>query len=483
MGNSRRVRRSLLALGLLVGLAGCGGGGGGGGSTPTGGRPIATARGVPQTITVRNSPAYRLGGGGDDYLLILSEPYGAGGTASVRLNGGTTTLPLLGSRAPEAGAGRHVPIATWNNLLAGRLGSEPPTRQLSDPPIGSQRRFTVLTGEDRLVTATLREKGRHCLLYVDNATAAGALTAANMADLRRDFDDHIYPTTTGALGPTGDVDGNNKVIFLLTPTLPLTGYGYFYPGDLLGANNSADMLYMTVPRPHLNLTYERLRSGLLATMAHELAHLINFNHKKGIGSEESWLNEGLSFVSEQLNGYLDSVGGSPENVAYYFRSPERYTGRELSGDYLDGHAGVNYLFVRYLADRFGEDVLPRLVTSRLRGQENVRQATGQEYAVLQPQFAAALYLSGTGLSADPRYQLTGFDTRGEYPLVGAKLHGPQQTVLSAASGQPRAAITWARGGLRYLRFTRVPAAGAYIQLSTADATIQATFLRLPATAP
>ncbi len=479
----------VLALGLALGVVGCGSGGSAASpAAPQGARTIASVRWVPETVAAYNSQPVRLAGGGDDYLMILSEPSRAGGNATVRLNGGTRPVPPLPSqegRALVPGGRRHVPVTRWNALLDGGRGrglaGATPTRQASDPALGSARQFWVYGDEGyTLVTATLREKGRHSLLYVDDATEAGALTAANIADLRAKFDNEIYPTDTALLGPTGDIDRNGRVVILVSPAVDSTSAGYVNTDDLRpGAGHDAELLYIAAPRPSAGQTYAQLRESVHATMAHELVHLIVGHHKWQLGDEEGWLNEGMAFVTEQANGYLEVLGGIPDLTAWYFSAPEQYTARETRPDYALGHAGVNYLFARYLADRFGEGVLGRLVRSRMTGEQNVRLATGHSYATLQPEFAAALALAGTGKNDDPRYALPSFNPRGEYKSMPYQLTGPATTELAAASGRPAVAISWPRGGLRYVWLTDLPPSGALIQFSTTDTRAQATFLRAP----
>ncbi|MBI5834520.1 MAG: zinc ribbon domain-containing protein [Armatimonadetes bacterium] len=459
-------------------VAGCGGGGS---TTPTDvtGTLIAQTRAVPETVSVASSPTVRVVGG-DDYLLILSESAGSTGNASVTVNGGGTNLALLDARR-STGPRRHTPTASWGLGGLGQTRAE--NRAEPDPAVGSSRTFSVVEGSQPTVTATLKAKGTHCLLYVDDSTVAGAFTDANLLDMRDTFDNQIYSTNTGIYGATGDVDSNGRIILLFTPTIRAGGYGYFYPSDVLGAGNNADMLYARVPSPSNGQTFAVLRTGLLATMAHELAHLINFHYKRADGGEESWLNEGLSFACEQLNGWLDSAGGSPENVAAYFRSPERYTLHELTGNYDDGHAGAGFLFVRYLEDRFGQNIIGRLVTSSEVGQANVTAAAGVAYTTLMTDAAAAWYLAGTGLTTDTRWSLPGFDTHGTYPVESVSLSGPKATRVSAANSRPAFTASFARGGLRYVRLTNVPAAGAMFALTTSSgAQVRATFVRIPTAA-
>ncbi len=487
MGRCGRALRGLLALGLVLGVVGCGSGGSSSAPVaPQGGRTVASVRGVPETIAVYNSRPVRVAGGGDDYLLILSEPSPAGGTASIQVNGGTTPLPLLPPIEAEerrSRPGRRVAMTGWTGLLDGELGRAA-TRPVVAPVVGSARRFKAEAGGGGVVTATLREKGRHALIYVDDETEAGALTAADLAELRAKFDDEIYPTDTTRLGPTGDFDRNGGVILLITPAVIEGVNGYFNEEDMVpGQGNDADMLYIAAPQPSEGQTYDLLRHTVQATVAHELAHLISFNHKAAVGGEETWLDEGYGQIAEQLNGFLDSPNSAAAYAEFYLAAPEQYTARQLDFNYEFGHAAAGYLFVRYLTDRFGDGALRGLVRIREKGVANVRQVTGQAYAALQPQFGAALFLAGTGLSADPRYSLPGFNPRADYPGAEVSLEGPRQTTLSAAGGRPQATIAWQRGGLRYVRLTQVPAGGTQLHLSTRDTAVQATFVRIPADLP
>ena len=227
-----------VAAAFAAALCGCGGGGS---STPpeVTGTLVASTRAVPETVSVASSPTVRVAGGGDDYLLILSESAGTIGSATVTVNGGTNSLPLLDARR-SAGVRRHIPTASWGLGLGPSRAVE---RAETDPAVGSTRTFNVVEGSTPTVTATLRTKGTHCLLYVDNSTVVGAFTDDDLVDLREEFDSQIYATDTSLFGATGDVDGNGRIILLFTPTIRDGGYGYFYPADVAGAGNQADMLY------------------------------------------------------------------------------------------------------------------------------------------------------------------------------------------------------------------------------------------------
>lgn len=477
---SRRRRWWVVAIG--VGLAGCGGGGGSGDG---GGLPAADVtsgrRGSVVTLSLADGEgSVALRPAGDDIMLVLCSPTPTTAPVRVTVNDGTTELPLLPA-SRRAAVPRHIAQATLPEPLFGRE-----TLDRGRQELGSQRSFYVLNGDTPTVTATLRRRSETSLLYTDDATPVDSFTEADLDDLVEQFDRHLYPTNVAVFGQPSDVDDNGRIILLFTPRVNTRGYGYFYGPDVSGFSgaNRADMLYVRVPMPQNGEPYAQQRTALLATLAHELQHLINYNQKVLVhqrpGGEESWLNEGLSFYAEQLNGYLDTEGGSPENVAAWFAAPERYTLFEQSGNYDDGHAGAGYLFVRYLVDRFGGDVAGRLTRSPRIGRANVSEAVGLPFEEIFLDWAAAVYLNGTGLNAEPRYALPGFATRAAYLGGAVQITGPRATVVDAGGGRPAFSASFTSGALRLVRLRNIPSAGAWLRLTAAPAAgLAVQIIRVP----
>jgi hypothetical protein len=104
---------------------------------------------------------------------------------------------------------------------ADRAPGAPLAAQAPDPPaLGSERTFRVLTRFDGSAfgntTARLRYAGDHILLYEDRAAPAPMddATVRRMGEL---FDRTLYPIDVRAFGVESDVDGNGRVIVLMTP--------------------------------------------------------------------------------------------------------------------------------------------------------------------------------------------------------------------------------------------------------------------------
>ncbi len=87
--------------------------------------------------------------------------------------------------------------------------------------VGNPRTFKVLANLTNpnmftTVNATARSVGQHVIVYVDNAAPANGLTTADYDKLRSDFDTLLYAADTVAFGRESDIDGNGRVIVLMS---------------------------------------------------------------------------------------------------------------------------------------------------------------------------------------------------------------------------------------------------------------------------
>jgi hypothetical protein len=286
--------------------------------------------------------------------------------------------------------------------------------------------FTVVTGE-------LKYEGTHTLLYVDERTLQTTLSDAEAVDIGQTFDMSIYGIDRSAFGNESDINGDGKVAILMTEevnNLPEDPgsiiLGFFLPNDLLpnyvspGVTNGMEIFYTMVPDQAMGGVdwKERSIESIKGTLAHEFQHMINFNYRiliYGSGylanyQEELWMNEALSHIAEDLNGYdTDNIARS--NLFLDDTGSTKLT--FLSDDNLSNRGAV-YLFLRYLGDRFGESIYRSLVQSRKAGTENAEAATGTSFLELFADWSAALYLSGRGITSDPRYNYSSIDLQGDF---------------------------------------------------------------------
>jgi len=335
---------------------------------------------------------------------------------------------------------------------AGGPSAAPPPRP-GPPAVGSQRTFKVCSALDcastATVTATAQVVGTHSAIYLDRAAPLlGGFSSTDLANLAAQFDTVLYPLDTVAFGAPSDIDGNARVIILLTPQVnALVGRpdcqtsfvtGFFLANDLAPATrasyNDGEVFYAMVPDAAGQVSCPHAVSQVLALIAptfiHEFQHMISFNQHVLIRRgpiEVLWLNEAMSHIAEELGGrHYDSLGldsaGAPflsgdfYNAYLYLLDPAAYTMITTSGSDGLAQRGAQWLFLRYVADRFGPDATQRLEQTSRTGEANVVAVAGSTpLATLLGRWALALYVSDLpSFAAEPVLQYASWAPRATY---------------------------------------------------------------------
>jgi hypothetical protein len=161
------------------------------------------------------------------------------------------------------------------------------------------------------------------------------------------------------------------------------------------------------------------------TLAHELQHMIHWHQDQG---EDLWINEGLSEYAQEVA----ALGNDTMFVAAFAAAPDlQLTTWGLGPNSNGAHYGSAYLFVAYLAQRFGHEIISTLVAERANGLAGVEAAlreVGFEMtaADLFADWVVANYAQDAdALAADRRYGYGDYDdlpvfapaaTYTEYPV-------------------------------------------------------------------
>ena len=312
------------------------------------------------------------------------------------------------------------------------------------PAVGSIRSFFVANSFTVNTWATVNAKlayaGANVLIYIDTLAPANGFTPAQLTAFGLLFDQTLYPIDTTAFGGTSDVDGNGHAIMLMSPvvnadspsaTCATQGFvaGFFDPGDLPPYANGLDsnrgeIFYSIVPDTAGTVSCAHgvgdVGLDVPGTFMHELQHLINYSQHVILGAgaaSDSWLDEGMSIVAEELGSvyyenkykcpgvgctggsgqmFPDSSQGFVQDFMYdsyqYAYLPDTAT-VTLSTDDENGFAwrGGAWLFARWLGDQMGSNVYRQLERGPANAITDVQQVTGQSFQALFANFGLSLY--------------------------------------------------------------------------------------------
>ena len=226
--------------------------------------------------------------------------------------------------------------------------------------------------------------------------------------------------------PPRDIDGDPRLTVLFTKMYDGV-VGYFDPDNATREpeSNQRDMLYAGV-EPFQD---KGGVSTVKATLIHELVHMIVHNYKvrqpelrgqKAL-DESKFVDEGMAVVAEQLGG-LGFPAGENVSIGYVFEFLEDNPSAQLNDEGDDYLYGTGYLFVLYLMEQYGQDILRRLTQSEATGFGNVERATGRRATEIFRDWSVALF--ATGYAADPRFNFKTVKLRGTFdgkPLDGLKV--------------------------------------------------------------
>lgn len=336
------------------------------------------------------------------------------------------------------------------------------------------------------VSADLKFHGQRCLIYRDKNIPDDFMPSDQIEEIGTRFDNEIYPSCRTHFGAESDINGDSRITIVITGMVS-NHAAFFDQKDLfpdVPYSNKQETIFLRVP------PYRVPTHFFTATLAHELQHLININQRvflRHTYPEERWLDEGLSYLAE----YLYGSQGTTTHAYTFLSSPQNYSLLYFTKPYGEnqGTLGAVYLFMRYLVDRYGKSILPKLVQSEKRGIANVEAATGIDFPTLYRDWAAALFLSGTGLNPDPVFNYRSLNLRGlQAPIqifrvpIRYFLNGPAERIINLhkekLEKRPFESSVEAMG-VQYLRL-KAPETPVRLKLiGSPESRLEAAFIYLP----
>lgn len=285
------------------------------------------------------------------------------------------------------------------------------------PAVGDMRGFWVIdylnnkVGYQRYVTASIIRISPSAIFFLENNTLTP--TQTQIEEMVDSFETS-YPIVQEKCGLENDVDGNGKVIILLTQLGYSVG-GYFYNADKFSNaqlsgystySNEADILYINTDY-FKSGNWESKKRDLFAVMIHEFHHMALYDHRQRLGLPahmDSWINEGLSM----LTSYYANLADTSINYVNYFLKSESNTSL-VSSKGSSVSYGYVYLFMRYFYARFGDEGIRRLINSPYSDVRAVEYGSQMNFNDLFRDFLYSMLVTGRNITTDPRYEIPEFN--------------------------------------------------------------------------
>jgi hypothetical protein len=354
-------------------------------------------------------------------------------------------------------------------------------------------------------TGRVMAVGTRVIVMADTMNPSGGLSAADYQAVADTFDAVIWPTITGTFGAPADIDGNGgrviafytRAVNELTPAGSSAYVGGFffsrdlYPAASCATSNVGEMFYMLAADPS-GAVNGNVRSTsfvmdkTFATLAHEFEHLINASRRMHVNTpwngnfEETWLNEGLAHISEELTFYARSGLSPGSNLgvaqvgavqAAFFRYEESNFGRlrqwllsphtsgAFQGDDDLATRGAAWAFLRYASDRSPSSdaaFFGALLNTGNRGMTNLQVVLGTDPLPWYRDFAAAMYGDDAGIGAAATYTQPSWNFRELYANLDYLPGPPCSCAYELAVRNPSSGVTdtftlSSGGGAAYVR--------------------------------
>jgi len=280
--------------------------------------------------------------------------------------------------------------------------------------------------------------GSQSIIVSDTLNPAGGFSTADFQRFAARFDTLVYPLDIANFGTPADIDQNKKIVILFTTAVnaltPANSQsyvgGFFYDRDLFPVSNTpefgqgcagsnfSEMFYLLAPDPTGAINGNKRPTAFVdsvttSVLAHEFQHLINASRRlyvtQGVEEfEETWLNEGLSHVAEELLFFheagltsrtnIDSIKVRSTNTIRIAFNTDMAANAGRYRDFLVAPSenspfrdddsletrGAAWNLLRYLADRKGGAEVTTwqsLVNTATVGLTNLRRVFGSDLAV------------------------------------------------------------------------------------------------------
>ena len=388
--------------------------------------------------------------------------------------------------------------------------------------------LTINVNADSVCTAPINRQARvvalseHSAVLADVSNPPNGFTDAEYQQFADEFERISWPVVTQNFGTPSDVDRNGRVLMLFTSAVNeltprnsdfIVG-GFFYGRDLFPrrknkdadaceASNVREMFYLLAPDPTGSIngntrSKNYVQSSTFGTLSHEFEHLVNASRRLYVNDaedfEETWLDEGLAHIAEELSFYAAAPGLGPrQNIALtqaffadrarldalnryqtpnfgrlneYYKAPSANSPIQPDDDLAT--RGAAWQFLRYAADQKGggeRDFWFNLANAKTRGIVNLTTQLGGDPLPVFQNWGVANY-TDDAVPVPAVYMHPSWNFR---QVLNQGLGGFRLDVDTLLNGVPRR-VDLAATGNAYLRMGVLPATRAEVRTSGGGAT-------------
>jgi hypothetical protein len=332
------------------------------------------------------------------------------------------------------------------------MQNSPPPPSLESADIGSESdEFFVSddledTSSYKVVDATLWGLGEYVAIWVDNDVAidwdfecdgiidqphqfdAYGFDNCDLQTVADIVDNNIIVNFRNLFADESDINGDGRISVVITPVLnsiPLTSADEDDWYRVLGSyadpsvdledfdyqvnpgSDEQEVIYVFAPDPHgfynpyKTTTVDTYTSQeLVGQIAISYLQLIAYNQHVIVNEdamEEAWLIQTLGTVGTDIVGFgavfYQDAWKYMDAPHLFSLTPAVEEGEECNF-FCGGGLGAQYLFGRWLVDKYGEDVLSDIASSENTGTDAVEDATGVDMVELVLEWQVALLTTG-----------------------------------------------------------------------------------------
>jgi hypothetical protein len=390
--------------------------------------------------------------------------------------------------------------------------------------------LTINVNADSVCTSPINRQVRvvalseHSAVLADVSNPPNGFTDSEYQQFADEFERISWPVVTNNFGMPSDVDRNGRILMLFTSAVNeltprsadfIVG-GFFYGRDLFprkknkdadgcGSSNVRELFYLLAPDPTGSIngnvrSKNYVQTSTFSTLSHEFEHLVNASRRLYVNDaedfEETWLDEGLAHIAEELSFYAAAPGLGPrQNIALtsaffsdparlaalnryqtpnfgrvteYYKSPSANSPIQPDDDLAT--RGAAWQFLRYAADQRGggeRDFWFNLANAKTRGIVNLAAQLGTDPLPVFQNWGVAIYTDDAVPAVPVAYTHPSWHFR--QILTNPALGGFQLDVDTLLNGVPRR-VDLAATGNAYLRFGVLPAIRAEVRTSGGGAT-------------